>query len=97
MLYHQAGVEFFLEDYDFNADDQFQVEDGDGMFCMRIATPSVPRESGSDDLLILRRKHGLIVTFERIGLMFVETQKSEFYQMFEENINNREDCAITFV
>jgi hypothetical protein len=53
--------------------------------------------SGSDDLLILRRKHGLIVTFERIGLMFVETQRSEFYQMFEENINNREDCAITFV
>jgi hypothetical protein len=40
-------VEFFLEDYDFNADDQFQVEDGDGMFCMRIATPSVPIESGS--------------------------------------------------
>jgi hypothetical protein len=86
----------FDADYDLNADDQYRIEDGDRVFCMHLATPSQKRESTLDDFLILRRKPGMIGTFERIGLMplQIDFDGKDFYRMFE---SRREECAITIV
>ncbi len=85
--------DFFL-DYHLNADDQFRVEDGDDVFCIRIATPSTLRESGYDEFLILRRKSGPVGVFERIGLMMLGSEGMEFCRLFD---SKREECAITIV
>ena len=84
----------FSPDYRFDVDDDSRVQDGDRVFCLRIATDSPRRERSLDDFLVLRRKRGMIGTFERIGLMILAVNGNDFYRMFE---SRREECAINIV
>jgi hypothetical protein len=84
----------FFPDYRLDTDDDSRVQDGDRVLCLRIATDSPRRENSLDDFLVLRRKRGMIGTFERIGLMMLAVDGNDFYRMFE---SRREECAITIV
>jgi hypothetical protein len=91
----------FFPDYVFDADNESRVEDGDCIFCLRIATDHRREEDRfrHDDFLVLRRKRGMIATFERIGLIELDVNGvygngDDFYQMFE---SRREECAVTIV
>lgn len=82
----------FFPDYRFDVDDDSRVQDGDRVFCLRIATHNPRREGSLDQFLVLRRKRGIIGTFERIGLM--RLAGIGFCRMFE---SQREECTINIV
>lgn len=84
----------FRPDYTFDVDTEFRVQDGDRIFCLRIATENPRGEDTSDDFLVLRKKCGMIDTFERIGSMTVAVDGDDFYRIFE---SRREECTLTIV
>ncbi|KAF2272450.1 HET-domain-containing protein [Westerdykella ornata] len=83
----------FFPNYRFDVDDESRVQDGDGIFCLWIATPSPKNWRLSEEFLVLRRKSGVVGTFERIGLMRL-SDDDDFYRMFE---SLREECTLTMV
>ncbi|EON61245.1 hypothetical protein W97_00458 [Coniosporium apollinis CBS 100218] len=84
----------FSPDYRFDVDDDSRVQNGDRVFCLRIATHNPKIGRSSDHFLVLRKKRGMIGTFERIGLMMLAVDDNGFYRMFE---SRREECAINIV